>query len=312
MKKIKKVIIISIIAICIGLTAYQINEINKNNKQIEEIQTQIQEKEKISQEYTELYNEITKEVDDIENVSKKINLLKRTIKENDELYTLLQQDLENLKEQNNKLEKELIRLTNQKKNEESTFILADKITYNQFPNYPTGCESVALHILLKYNGINAPVEEIISKLKKGELPYQVGDKKYGGNPEIEFIGNPKSRYSYGVYNKPLADVANTFQSNITSKKGLKFEEMLEIVKEGKPVLVWTTINLSKPYISQSWTYRPTGETINWISGEHAVVVIGFNQKQIIISDPYTGTIRYLDKATFESRYNYLGRRALYY
>lgn len=115
MKKIKKVIIISIIAICIGLTAYQINDINKNNKQIEEIQTQIQEKEKISQEYTELYNEITKEVDDIENVSKKINLLKRTIKENEELYTLLQQDLENLKEQNNKLEKELISLINKKK-----------------------------------------------------------------------------------------------------------------------------------------------------------------------------------------------------
>ena len=307
-----KKIIIPIILIIIVTSIYQINNIKQNNQKIKEIENQIKEKEEISQEYIEIYNEISKEVDEIENIPKKINLLKRTIKENDELYTLLQEDLEDIKEKNNKIEKELISLINKKKSEENSFILAKRITYSQFPNYPTGCESVALHILLKYNEINASVEDIISRLKKGELPYQVGNKKYGGNPEIEFIGNPKSKYSYGVYNKPLAEVANTFKSNITSKTGVKFEDMLEIVKQGKPVLVWTTINLSKPYISQSWTYRPTGEIISWISGEHAVVVIGFNQNQIIISDPYTGTIRYLDKSTFESRYNYLGRRVLYY
>ena len=305
----KKIIIVIIFITLTLLTIQQFQNLEKNDKIISQLQSNIKAKEQTSEEYLELYNEIKKEVDDIENISKNINLLKRRIKENEELHTLLQEDLENLKEKNIKLEKEL---NNLKRKEQNTYILTNKITYNQFPNYPTGCESVALYILLKYNNIDVQVEEIIDLLKKGELPYKIGDIKYGGNPEIEFIGNPKSRYSYGVYNKPLADVANKFKSNITSKIGLDFEEMLEIVKTGKPVLVWTTINLSKPYISQSWTYRPTGETINWISGEHAVVVIGFNQNQIIISDPYTGTIRYFDKTLFESRYNFLGRRALYY
>lgn len=88
--------------------------------------------------------------------------------------------------------------------------------------------------------------------------------------------------------------------------------MLNIVKDNRPVLVWTSTNLSKPYISKSWTYKDTGETIKWIAGEHAVVVIGYNDSQIIVSDPYTGTIRYFDKELFKSRYNYLGKRALYY
>ena len=38
----------------------------------------------------------------------------------------------------------------------------------------------------------------------------------------------------------------------------------------------------------------------------------YNDSQIIVSDPYTGTIRYFDKELFKSRYNYLGKRALYY
>ena len=135
---------------------------------------------------------------------------------------------------------------------------------------------------------------------------------YGGNPEIEFIGDPRNNYSYGVYNKPLADVANIYKSGINSKIGLEFNDMLNIVKDNRPVLVWTSTNLSKPYISKSWTYKDTGETIKWISGEHAVVVIGYNDSQIIVSDPYTGTIRYFDKELFKSRYNYLGKRALYY
>ena len=88
--------------------------------------------------------------------------------------------------------------------------------------------------------------------------------------------------------------------------------MLEILKNNKAILVWTTINLTEPFISKSWIYEPTGEIINWISGEHAVVVVGCTDSQIIVSDPYTGTIRDFDKKTFKKRYDYLGKRALYY
>lgn len=261
----------------------------------------------------DIYNEISKEAGGIDKIGQRIVTLKDTSSDNKELYDLLVIDLEDSKKKNNELEARLAYLNNLKEIEKnSTILINKKITYNQFPNYPTGCESVALYILLKYNDIDVQVEDIVKNLKKGDLPYKVENNIYGGNPEIEFIGNPKTKYSYGVYNKPIAEVAAKFKGNVVSKIGLEFNDMLGIVKQGKAVLVWATINMSKPFISTSWIYKPTMEKINWISGEHAMVVIGYNQKQVIVSDPYTGTIRYFDKNIFKSRYDYLGKRAIYY
>jgi len=55
-----------------------------------------------------------------------------------------------------------------------------------------------------------------------------------------------------------------------------------------------------------------GKSINWISGEHALVVIGHTDNKVIVSDPYVGAVRYFDKEIFENRYNFMGKRALYY
>lgn len=191
-------------------------------------------------------------------------------------------------------------------------LISEAVTYSQFPNYPTGCESVALYILLKYYDVEITPNDIINNLNKGVLPYYENGILYGGNPELEFIGNPYTSYSYGVYNKPLADVANLYKEGINSEIGMDFSKVLELIDQNRPVLVWNTIRLSAPYISTSWIYKPTGEVINWISGEHAVVVIGYNDYNIIVSDPYTGMIEYYDRTVFIDRYNYLGKRALYY
>ncbi len=191
-------------------------------------------------------------------------------------------------------------------------LLQDIITYHQFPDYPTGCESIALYILLKYYEIDVTPNDIINDIRKGELPYVENDTIYGGNPEIEFIGDPNNSNSYGVYNQPLAEVANMYKPGIISQTNFDFTEVLRLIDNNHPVLVWVTINLTEPYISNSWIYKPTGEVINWISGEHAMVVIGYNEYEVIVSDPYTGQIVSYDMDLFINRYNYLGGRALYY
>ncbi len=242
-----------------------------------------------------------------EQLENKINLEKRLIKENEELLELLFVDIDRLKDKNINLEKKLDEYTVKVDN-----ILKDEITYNQFPKYPTGCESVALYILLKYNKVNVNVLDIVNNLKKGELPYTVGGVTYGGNPEKEFIGDPKTNYSYGAFNGPLKDVANMFKPGIVSKKGWDFKNVTDLLDRNIPVMAWVTINLSKPYISRTWIYKETGEEIKWISGEHAVVIIGYEENSVVVSDPYTGTIRNFDKNLFIERYNYLGKRVLYY
>lgn len=245
---------------------------------------------------------------DLEDIQNKIGLLKKEVSDNDEALDLFYEDIERLKNQNNELEQKIIYLKQLK----SQKIINGIITYAQFPNYPTGCESIALYILLKYYQISVSPNDIINNLKKGELPYYLNGTLYGGNPEREFIGNPLNNYSYGVYNNPIADVANKYKEGALSKINFNFDEVLKLIDDNRPVIVWTTINLIKPIISKSWIDRETLKKINWISGEHALVVIGYNEENIIASDPYTGTIRYFDKNTFINRYNYLGKRVVYY
>ena len=186
-------------------------------------------------------------------------------------------------------------------------------TLNQYAlGFPNGCESVALTILLHYYNIDVSSKEIVDRLKKGDLPHFEGGIRYGGNPYLEFIGNPANSNSYGVYDDPIIEVANYYKDGIVKAQGISLDEVLAIVKENKPVIVWTSNNMAIPYINQSWTYKPTGETIYWMKNLHAVVIIGRADDQIIVSDPINGKIRYFDKDIFESRYNSFGKRALYY
>lgn len=184
---------------------------------------------------------------------------------------------------------------------------------NQYPNYPTGCESVSLTMLLRYYGVSVTPDMVIARLKKGSVPYYGSDVVlYGGNSELEFVGNPYSNASYGVYEKPIAEVANTFKSGINVKSNFAFSEVVSLVQNGTPVMVWTSMGLAVPYISSSWIYKPTMETISWKANEHAVVMIGATDSTVVVADPIGGKIKTYSRSTFESRYNYFGKKALYY
>ena len=315
----KTIIGFIIVFISILVNIYQLNILNKTDQLIKETNYKIK-KNSNEEEYLSLYKELKDEINetnsetqqeiDSEMIEDKIGLLQREKKENEEGLTLSEIDLKNIKNENTEIEKKIIEiesLQNEETKKEKIFP-----TFNQFPKYPTGCESVALYLLLTYYKIDVSIDDIVNDLKKGPLPYQSNNQKIGGNPEIEFVGDPRKTYSYGVYNKPIADVGEKYKPQIISKTNFDFKKVLELVKNKKPVLVWTTINLSEPFISNTWMNLETKQTIKWISGEHAVVIFDVNNDKIIVSDPYTGTIRHFDKELFEKRYNYLGKRAIYY
>ena len=216
----------------------------------------------------------------------------------------LEAKVSTLKSKYNKLLKE-IEIKN-------TFYIKNVPFINQYPNYPTGCESVSLTILLKYYGVKVTPDAVIKALPKGPTPYTKKGVIYGGNPEKEFVGNPYSLNSFGVYEKPIAEVANKFKPGIKIATGTSFDKILEVVETGTPVMVWTSMYLAKPYISTSWIYKPTGERIYWKANEHAVVLIGYTQDKVIISDPIDGKMKYQSRSIFKERYNYFGKKALYY
>lgn len=242
------------------------------------------------------------------------DVLENHQEELDEKYNSLLKEKEELTKEQQVLETQynnLLNSTLEEPNEEEDVLIEGVPTMIQYPDYPTGCESVALTILLNYYGYNITPDDIISKLKLGLLPYMKDDVRYGGNPEIEFIGNPYEKTGYGVYEMPILEVAQKYNSNFVSGTGKSLDELLELVDNGVPSIVWVSIGMRVPYISKSWIYEPTNETIYWKKGEHAVALIGYNSTSVIVSDPDTGNINYYDYDVFNNRYEYFGRRNIF-
>lgn len=319
MKKVLLVIISLFMIVLLGLNIYEYREyrdisIRYNNllegsdygTKIDDLNSEIDKYvDLISNKYNLEYknsSDILKLKNDLEEKSLK---LADEIKVNEEKINSLNEQVKILNNKYNRLVAEDIK--------KRTVLISDVMKVNQYSiGYPTGCESAALTILLNYWGIPVSINQVVDLLPKGDKPYFENGIKYGGNPYIEFIGHPADSRSYGVYDIPIQNVANNFKPGIINGRGLSLNQVLELVKQNRPVIVWNSMNLSLPRITNSWIYRNTGEKINWLADLHALVVVGYNDNQIITSDSLTGTIRYFDRWTFENRYNAFGKRALYY
>ena len=185
-------------------------------------------------------------------------------------------------------------------------------TYSQFPNYPNGCETVALYLMLKYYGVNVSPETLVNNLKKGDGVHWENGIRYGGDPEIEFVGDPRDAHGYGVYQKPIINLASKYKSGMTDYTGHSLSQVLELVRSGKPVQVWVSINLKNTSVCANWTHKASGKTINWICNLHSVVIVGFNDNYVYVSDPYTGSIKKYGRTQFQKVYNLFGKRAIYF
>lgn len=258
----------------------------------------------------EYYLDIIKDKENSnDGIQNDINELSNKISDLEERHDVLNSEYDVLVKKYNKLKQSSIKNNSVSVNKNNSYNFP---LINQYPNYPTGCESVALTMLLRYYGVSVTPDMVIAKLRKGSVPYWENGKKYGGNPEVEFLGNPYSYASYGVYEKPMADVANSFKGGVNAKSNFSFSEVIGLVQSGKPVMVWTSMGLSVPYISDSWIYKSTGETINWKANEHAVVMVDATDSTVVIADPIGGKLKSYSRSLFEQRYNYYGKKALYY
>ena len=185
--------------------------------------------------------------------------------------------------------------------------------YNQHPNYPTGCESASLYMLLKYYGVDVTMEQIVESLQKGPLPYQENGVTYGANPEKEFVGSPEDPSSYGVLNEPIRDVAEKYKSGAKTKTNANFDDIEGLISDGNPVIAWYTTNLDNGIAyRREWLDYETGEAVRWPSYEHAVVIYGFDGHNIFYNDPNTGSGVSMSKKYFKQAFEELGGRIVYY
>lgn len=156
----------------------------------------------------------------------------------------------------------------------------------QNPELPTGCEITSLTTVLQYYGY--PVS-------KTTMASQYLEKGWGSFFET-FIGDPFSENGYGCMALPIVNAANKYftSNNINAYaqnvSGSEFTDLLEYVAGGDPVVIWNTMYMEKPYISESWYYN--GELISWVAPEHCVVLIGYDMDkgEVYVSDPLEGIV----------------------
>ena len=158
MKKVYFVsLIILIVVLVLGIIIFfkQCWDIKNEIKMKEEL---IEQRQEINKEYVYLFkqtkNDIKKEIMDEQmkveeqeliliSQQDKLNTMQEEIRSIEETIEIRQGELNKLLEEEKRLELERI--------ERSTVKIEKEVTYSQFPEYPTGCESVSLYILLKYN-----------------------------------------------------------------------------------------------------------------------------------------------------------------
>lgn len=173
---------------------------------------------------------------------------------------------------------------------------------NQYPELPTGCESVALTIVLRSMGFAVEKTAIADSF----LTYSEDDFVNG------FVGDPRTEEGMTVYPPGIVAAANRFlesrSSDIQARdiSGTPWDELLLFPKKGYPVLVWTTIDGTMPGFTgielDGW---------NWYEREHCVVLYGIDRGagQVLISDPTHGDVRH-DIEDFRALFEACGSMAV--
>ncbi len=175
----------------------------------------------------------------------------------------------------------------------------------QYPELPTGCESVALTMLLKYYGFDLNKTTIAKD-------YLI----YSTNFVEGYMGNPFTTGGAGIYSPGLTRTANKYldaqESDLNAKNVTDStpEELYRYVAEGTPVVVWNTI-----YFIPN---NPTGlkikwgkKTYEWDRSEHCMVLSGYDLERnlVIVHDPIEGIVE-RDADGFWEKYEKLGSMAL--
>lgn len=178
----------------------------------------------------------------------------------------------------------------------------------QMPDLPNGCEVTSLSMLLNYYHINVTKDELASKIKH----VSSYDGKYRGNPNEGFVGYMnQANGGWCVYNGPLYDVASKYTDRIQNATGDSFDQIIELVADGHPVMIITTLKFRRVNDMQTWKTRQG--IVHVTPSSHACVITGYDKKNntVLVNDPYGYKNRKVNWKNIEESYNQQGKQALY-
>lgn len=193
-------------------------------------------------------------------------------------------------------------------------MLADVPIIAQYPDFPTGCESVSAVIALQYAGVDISVVDFVDKyLDKSSHFYNENGKRYGPDPYKVFVGSPRSTASYGCMAPVIENAVKKIVGSsmtVENKTGYTLPMLCkDYIDKGIPCVVWVSIGMLATYKSASWTLED-GSTYYFPANEHCMVLIGYSDTHYYFSDPYRGEQVKYACALAEQRFEEMGRQAL--
>lgn len=169
---------------------------------------------------------------------------------------------------------------------------------DQSVRYPTGCESVSTVMLLQYLGYEITVDEFIEKYLEKQAFEERDGKIYGPDPTRYFAGSPYDEESFGCYAPVVChSLRKVLGANyeVTDETGCEVQELIrKYIDQDMPVVFWACINMRDPIVGPSWKLLDTGEEFTWISNEHCMLLVGYDDEKYYFNDPYdnNGVIGY--------------------
>ena len=171
-------------------------------------------------------------------------------------------------------------------------------------------------MLLESYGIAAGKAELAYQyLPRAEF-YEENGAVYGPAPEEAYAGDPAAQ-GYYCYAQPLCKAANLYleQAGETLRAldltGTSLAGLERLLCEGRPVIVWGTLQFEPPRQSttHSWLLTGTGEEYIPYSNLHCMLLYGYDEEFYYLCDPLYG-YQAVEKARFAAIYGQMGRRAM--
>ena len=206
----------------------------------------------------------------------------------------------------------------------------------QLPELPTGCELVALTMMLNFYGYAADKVDLATDylpcadydLVEGEdgkpygpdiYDYFVGDpfgigtvcgpgaivttaSRYMDDQEA-LMGTEDSEYSKdNPYNRTVAPDPNAAYLCVpVDTTGFTAQQLYALVARNVPVLVWITIDMETRFSPEDHWYTEDGRKMDWSINDHGAVLIGYSDNKVVIADPLEG-IKAYPRKYFEQIY----------
>ena len=178
---------------------------------------------------------------------------------------------------------------------------------DQSIKYPTGCESVSTVMLLQYLGYDISVDDFIADYLERKDFEKIEGQLFGADPNRYFCGSPYDTQSFGCYAPVICNALKKAigkEYDIINETKTPIEELIKkYIDADMPVIFWACINMREPIVGPQWKLFETGETFTWISNEHCMLLVGYDEEGYYFNDPHEnrGLIRY-EKALVENRH----------